>query len=65
MLNRNWGRQYFVPNTTNTGYSLISVKSVNSTGVATYQFNNPSGMPWQIDPIASRWQMQIGIRYNF
>lgn len=65
LLNRNWGHQTFVPNTTNAGYSLVSVKSVSSTGVATYQFNNPSSKPWQIDPIASRWQMQLGLRFNF
>lgn len=65
LLNRNWGHQYFVPNTTNAGYSLITVKSVNGSGLATYQFNNPSSKPWQIDPIASRWQMQLGIRLNF
>lgn len=65
LINRNWGHQYFVPNTTNAGYSLITVKSINSSGVATYQFNNPGSKPWQVDPIASRWQMQIGLRFNF
>ncbi len=65
MLNKNWGHQYFVPNTTNAGYSLITVRSINTAGVATCQFNNPSAKPWQIDPIASRWQMQLGLRLNF
>lgn len=65
LLNKNWGHQYFVPNTTNAGYSLITVKSINSAGLATYQFNNPTSSPWQIDPIASRWQMQLGVRFNF
>lgn len=65
LINRSWGHQYFVPNTTNAGYSLISVKSISSTGAAAYQFNNPSSKPWQIDPIASRWQMQLGLRLNF
>ncbi|MGE0566536.1 MAG: TonB-dependent receptor, partial [Bacteroidia bacterium] len=65
MINRNWGHQYFVPNTTNAGYSLITVKSINSSGAATYQFNNPTSTPWQVDPIASRWQMQLGVRLNF
>lgn len=65
LLNKNWGHQYFVPNTTNAGYSLIRVNSVNGTGAVTYQFNNPTNKPWQIDAIASRWQMQLGIRFNF
>ena len=65
LINRDWGHQYFVPNTTNAGYSLITVKSVNAAGLATYQFNKPTTTPWQIDNIASRWQMQIGLRFNF
>lgn len=66
LLYHKWGYQYFVQNTTNAGYSLLTVKSVNSsTGAASFQFNNPTTTPWQIDPIASRWQMQIGIRYSF
>jgi Fe-S cluster biosynthesis and repair protein YggX len=65
LLNRTWGRQLFVPNTTNAGYSAITVKNVSSSGLATYNFNNPTSTPWQADPIASRWQLQIGLRYNF
>ncbi len=65
LINRNLGHQFFVPNTTNAGYSLIRVNSINGAGVATYQFNNPTSKPWQTDAIASRWQMQIGLRFNF
>lgn len=65
LIYKKWGYQYFVPNTTNAGYSALTVKSVNGAGAATYQFNKPKSTPWQIDPIASRWQMQLGIRYNF
>lgn len=65
-LNYRWCQQSFVPNTTNAGYSLISVSSVSSsTGKAAFQFNNPTTTPWQIDQIASRLQAQIGIRYSF
>lgn len=64
LLNYKWGRQYFVPNTTNAGYALITAKT-NASGVATYTFNNPTSAPWQIDNLASRLQMQVGLRYAF
>lgn len=64
VINPNWGKQYFVPNTTNSGYQLLTY--VNETnGKPTFQFNNPSTKPWQTDPIASRWQGQCGLRYTF
>lgn len=66
VINYRWCRQYYVPNTTNAGYSLITVKSVSaSTGAATFQFDNPKTDPWQVDQIASRLQAQLGIRYSF
>ncbi len=65
-INYRWNRQYFVPNTTNAGYSLITAKSVSSsTGAATFTFNNPTSKPWQVDAIASRVQVQFGLRYTF
>lgn len=65
LLNKRWGYQNFVQNTTNSGYSLVKVTAVDASGKASFQFNNPSTTPWQVDPIASRWQMQIGLRYSF
>lgn len=65
LLNYKWGRQYFVPNTTNSGYSLINVKKVNADGSAEFTFDNPTTPQWQIDGIASRLQMQVGLRYSF
>ncbi len=65
LFNYRWGRQYFVPNTTNSGYALITAKSNSDGSATTYQFFNPKSAPWQIDGIASRLQMQIGLRYSF
>lgn len=64
LLNRDWGKQFFVPNTTNSGYQLLTYMN-ETNGKPTFQFNNPSTPPWQIDPIASRWQGQCGLRYSF
>ena len=65
LLNYKWGRQYFVPNTTNSGYALIKANSSSDGLSTTYQFINPTSTPWQIDGIASRMQMQVGLRYRF
>ncbi len=64
LVNKTWGQQTFVANTLNSGYQLISVASVTND-VATFRFNNPSGKPYQIDPIASKWQGQLGLRFSF
>lgn len=65
-VNYRWCRQYFVPNTTNAGYSLLTVKSVSSsTGAATFNYNAPNSDPWQVDAINSRIQFQVGARLTF
>ena len=64
LLNKEYGKQRFVPNTTNSGYQLLTyVNEVN--GKPSFQFNNPTTTPWQTDPIASRWQGQLGLRLSF
>jgi hypothetical protein len=64
LLHKDWGLQYFVPNINNSGYALLDfVRIEGKTPV--YQFKNPAGTPWQTDPINSRWQGQLGLRYSF
>ncbi len=64
LLSRNWGRQYFVPNINNSGYALLNFVRIEDKQPV-YQFKNPGDTPWQTDPINSRWQGQLGLRYNF
>ena len=64
LTNKSWGQQSFVANTLNSGYQLITVSSVTNDQ-AVYRFNNPVSKPYQIDPIASKWQGQAGIRWIF
>ena len=69
LLNKNWGKLYFVPNTFNSTSSvgLTKVGNVASgpeAGDPTYNFKTP-GQPYSIDQFASRFQGQLGIRYNF
>ncbi len=77
LLNSNWGRQYFVPNTFNstlgTGLTQVAFADNNgnlSSSYSTSQFNRPAftfGTPatYSIDQLASRWQGQLGVRYSF
>ncbi|GAC1374907.1 MAG: carboxypeptidase regulatory-like domain-containing protein [Hymenobacter sp.] len=64
LLNRAWGLQYFVPNINNSGYALLDFVRIDGK-TPVYQFHNPGGTPWQTDPINSRWQGQVGLRYSF
>jgi hypothetical protein len=65
LINRDWGKQYFVSNTLNSSYQIVTVASVTND-VATFRFNDPKGQtPYQIDPIASKWQGQLGLRWVF
>jgi hypothetical protein len=78
LLNKDWGRQYFVPNTFNStvGTGLTQAPAyANAAGTisGSYNaatFNRPTytyGTPatYSIDQLASRWQGQLGLRYSF
>ena len=58
LLNKDWGRQYFV---SNQALSLLNVDAGRKG--FTYRNTNPVG--WDVSDFASRWQMQIGVRYIF
>ncbi|WP_310557304.1 carboxypeptidase-like regulatory domain-containing protein [Flavobacterium sp.] len=64
LLNRNWGAQHFVPNINNSGYALLDFVKIDGSQPV-YQFNNPRGKPWQIDPVNSKWQAQFGVIFSF
>ena len=64
-ISRGWGKQYFVPNILNGNYQLLTLQSITNNTKPNISFNNPTTTPWQVDPIASRAQGQITIRYNF
>ncbi|MDR0802682.1 hypothetical protein [Fluviicola sp.] len=70
LLNKNWGKVYFVPNTYNSTSSvgLTKVGTIGGSGTdkndPVYNFKTPN-RPYTIDQFASRFQMQLGLRYNF
>lgn len=61
LLNRNWGRQYFVRNSAN---EILRYAGRNAAGEPTFTFN-PNSEAYNIAPFDSRWQGQLGLRYIF
>jgi hypothetical protein len=65
LLNKDWGRIYFSPNTFNSTASLGLTRFNSGTGAdPTYKFSAPT-TTYSTDQLASRWQMQLGARYSF
>ena len=71
LINKDWGRSYFVPNTFNSTASVGLTKTGNlptgnpNAGDPTYSFKTPTTTPYTVDQFASRFQAQLGLRYNF
>ncbi len=65
VISKNWGRQYYVPNVLNSSYQLLTVAKANTATPPELNFNAVSSTPWQYDPILSRAQGQLSVRYNF
>ncbi|WP_299819431.1 carboxypeptidase regulatory-like domain-containing protein [uncultured Pontibacter sp.] len=61
LLNRDWGRQYFVNNNAN---EIIRFAGRNTAGQPTFTFN-PNNRAYNISQFDSRWQGQLGVRYIF
>jgi hypothetical protein len=66
LLNKDWGKQYFSPNTFNSMASigLKSKQAGGPTSYPVYTWTDP-GTPYSIDYFGSRFQMQFGLRYSF
>ncbi|WP_316821196.1 carboxypeptidase regulatory-like domain-containing protein [Pedobacter gandavensis] len=62
LLNKDWGRKYFVSNSANT---LINYNTTQASDRG-FNFKAPStGSPYSVSGFDSRWQAQIGLRYIF
>ncbi|MBN8853871.1 MAG: TonB-dependent receptor [Sphingobacteriales bacterium 50-39] len=67
LIDKNWGWVYFSPNTYNSMSSVGLVPFIpaqRSQGYPLFTFQDP-GRPYSVDYAASRWQMQMGLRYTF
>lgn len=62
LLNKAWGRKYFVPNSANT---VVNYNTTQATDRG-FNFKAPSdGLPYSVSAFDSRWQAQVGLRYIF
>lgn len=65
LISKKAGYYYFSPNTFNSTASIGLSRATNpTTGDPTFTWTAPAA-PYSIDPLASRWQMQLGARYSF
>jgi outer membrane receptor for ferrienterochelin and colicin len=69
MLNKNWGRLYFL---TNDNYPLITFTGFADPNTLTpqYQFKPLNGKPWSVETSTApgnsvRWISQLGVKINF
>ena len=65
LLNSNWGVQHFVSNSSNASFSTLSYVGRDAEERPNYVYKHDGSSPWQVDNFASRWQMQMGIKYFF
>jgi hypothetical protein len=66
LIDKKLGYYYFSPNTFNSTASIGLARATNpTTGDPTFTFSRPTTTPYSIDPLGSRWQMQLGARYSF
>lgn len=64
LINSEWGWFETTPQDT---YTIVSLRGTDpATGRPVYSFVKPaSNTPWSQLDLASRWQMQLGLRYSF
>ena len=66
LLNRSWGKFYFVPNLNNQNVYPLAYRSGRGIGsTPNFSFDPSAGTPYQVDDLQSRWQLQAGLRYTF
>ncbi|MEC5145333.1 carboxypeptidase regulatory-like domain-containing protein [Chitinophaga sp. 212800010-3] len=65
LLHADWGKAYFSSDLFNSSASVgLRPTGANKAGFPIYIWEQPS-TPYQVDLYQSRWQMQLGVRYNF
>jgi hypothetical protein len=64
MINKEWGKTYFVPNLNNQNVYPIQYRSGRAVnGTPAFSFD-PIKSTYQSDDLLSRWQMQVGMRVS-
>lgn len=65
LLNTNWGKMYFVSNTFNSTSSVGLTRINSGLSDPLFTYKTPTQKPYSVDPINSKWQIQLGVRYIF
>jgi hypothetical protein len=78
LINSDWGHITFVTNVNNYTVNMLTFAKDPSNGIAigkpssgylpAFTFNKPTGLNnhyYTVDPLNSRWQGQLGIKYSF
>ena len=60
LLNKDWGKQYYVSNQNDTPWTLYGIDASGRQKV-----NYSKRSHHSVSNLASRWQMQLGLRYSF
>ena len=65
LINNNFGKMYFISNAFNSTSSIGLTRTNSGLTDPLFTFKRPTVKPYSIDAINSKWQGQLGIRYNF
>jgi len=65
MINKDWGEMYFISNTFNSTSSVGLTMTNSGTTDPLFSFKKPISEPYSVDNLNSKWQIQLGLRYNF
>lgn len=65
LLNKDWGKMYFISNTFNSTSSVGLTRTNSGLTDPLFTFTKPTQKPYSVDPINSKFQIQLGVRYLF
>ena len=65
LINEEWGKIYFVSNSFNSTASVGLTRTNSGLSDPLFTFSKPTQKPYSVDAIGSKWNIQLGIRYNF
>ncbi|QES88987.1 TonB-dependent receptor [Rhizosphaericola mali] len=71
LLNDHWGRSYYLSNQSASPLTIDHFNTNGTTVTPIYTFNSQygnnsyTGKPWSYSTFGARWNMQLGLRYEF
>ena len=65
LINNEWGKMYFISSAFNSTSSVGLTRTNSGLNDPLFTFSKPKQTPYSIDGIGSKWNIQLGLRYNF